>query len=103
MGILIIKSAFDIFLESTHTLTDGFDPDAVKQCREFIEQLPEVKNVPRIRGRISVNKIYLDVTIEVDPQMSVEDSHQITQQIELLMQYKFSVNDVDVHVEPYHR
>ena len=103
VGILIIKSAFDIFLESTHTLTDGFDPDAVKQYRAFIKQLPEVKEVPKIRGRISVNKIYLDVTIEVDPQMSVKDSHQITQQIELLMQYKFSVSDVDVHVEPYHR
>ena len=101
VGIIIIISAAEIFKESTLTLSDAYDPDSINEYRNFITQIPEVKRVSRIRGRISARKEYLDITIEVDPLMTVYDSHAVTQRIETYLTMKYGIQDIDIHVEPY--
>lgn len=47
-----------------------------------------------LRDRLSEQKIYLDATTEIDGNLSVIESHYITEEI-------FLAHNYQVHVEPY--
>lgn len=101
VGVIIIKTAYDIFKESTFTLSDGFDAEALESYRQLILKHPKVKRVTNLKGRLCGSQIYVDVTIEIDGQLTVIESHQITEDIERILAYNYSVREVDVHVEPF--
>lgn len=101
VGIAVIYSAYGIFRESTFTLSDGIDQDLLTQYQHTIEQHPKVIAVNNIRGRTGTNQIYLDVTIVLDPHMSVLESHNVTEELELILAHQHHVRDVDIHVEPF--
>ncbi|MBD3949751.1 cation transporter [Tuanshanicoccus lijuaniae] len=102
VSLLIIRTAFEIFKESSFVLSDGFDKEELQKYYTIIMKHPKVYNVSNLRARLSGNKIYVDVTIEIDGNLSVIESHHITEDIERILSYNYSVYDCDVHVEPYH-
>ena len=82
----ILKTAYDIFIESSFSLSDGFD-----------DRLLEDKSQ---RGRTYGSNIYLDITLEMNPDLSVFESHEIADQVESMLENRFGVFDTDVHIEP---
>ncbi|HEM2714917.1 TPA: cation transporter [Streptococcus suis] len=96
----ILKTAYDIFLESFFTLSDGFDENLLKKYEEDILKLPKIVSVKSQRGRTYGANIYLDVVLEMNPDLSVYESHEVTEQVEQLLTLKHGVFDVDIHVEP---
>ncbi|WP_138419807.1 cation diffusion facilitator family transporter [Aquibacillus sediminis] len=102
VGLIICKTAWSIFRESTHTLTDGFDEEQLDEIKLSIQQVQEVKEVKDVKGRIHGNQALLDVTIYVDPNLTVQESHDISDKIEILLDKKHDVPHAHIHVEPYH-
>lgn len=97
---LILKTAYDIFMESFFTLSDGFDEELLHQYEEDILKLPKIVSVKSQRGRTYGSNIYLDIVLEMNPDLSVYESHEITEHVETLLKLKHGVFDVDIHVEP---
>lgn len=97
----ILKTAYDIFIESAFSLSDGFDQQKeLQKYKEAILKLPKVSNVKSQRGRSYGSNIYLDIVVEMNPDLSVYESHEVTEQIEEILRKDFSVYNTDVHVEP---
>ncbi|NQI69981.1 cation transporter [Streptococcus suis] len=96
----ILKTAYEIFMESFFTLSDGFDEELLHKYEEDILKLPKIVAVKSQRGRTYGANIYLDIVLEMNPDLSVYESHEITEQVEQLLTLKHSVFDVDIHVEP---
>ncbi|WP_105145247.1 cation diffusion facilitator family transporter [Streptococcus suis] len=96
----ILKTAYEIFMESFFTLSDGFDEELLHKYEEDILKLPKVVAVRSQRGRTYGANIYLDIVLEMNPDLSVYESHEITEQVEQLLTLKHGVFDVDIHVEP---
>ena len=96
----ILKTAYDIFKDSVFSLSDGFDETLVEQYTQAITRAPKVKHVKLVRGRTYGSNIFLDVVVEMSPDLSVFESHAATEYIEKLLIDQFDVYDVDVHVEP---
>lgn len=96
----ILKTAYDIFMESSFSLSDGFDDQLLADYEKAILEIRKVARVKAMRGRTYGSNIYLDVVIEMNPDLSVYESHAITEEIEQLLQEKFGIIDTDVHVEP---
>ncbi len=69
----ILKTAYDIFMEATFSLSDGFDERNLKAYEKAILNIPKVTKVKKQRGRSYGSKI---------------------------LSKRFSVYDTDVHVEP---
>lgn len=86
---------------------------------QLMDKVPEVsffdkvrKSAKRVVGVLETEKIriqsygpdaHVDIDIEVAPQMSVEEAHQISQQVRNEIQKDWpAVRDVIVHVEPYY-
>lgn len=103
VGLMIIKTAWDIFKEASHMLTDGFTPEKLDPFKKTIESVQDVKNIRDIKARIYGNEIIVDTIIEVDPQLNVEESHNITDEIEKKMREEHDIKDVHIHIEPKKR
>ncbi|WEV45460.1 cation diffusion facilitator family transporter [Streptococcaceae bacterium ESL0687] len=98
--IFIFKTAYDIFSESAFSLSDGFDEQKIEDYKEAIMTIKDIEDVKNIRGRTYGSNIFLDVVVDMSPDMSVYESHLATEEIENLLRQKFDIFDVDVHVEP---
>ena len=85
VGLIICKTAWEIFVESSHMLTDGIDPDKMEEYADAIEHIGGVENIVDIRARMYGNQTYVDITIEVDARMDVGESHCITDNIEAML------------------
>lgn len=101
VGIIICKTAWDIFKDATHTLTDGFDEKQIEEIRASITKDPDVKKVVDVKGRVHGNQSVVDITILVDPQLNVQESHDITDRIENFLATKHTIMYAHIHIEPY--
>ena len=101
VGLIIIKSGYDIFKESAFSLSDGFPQEDLDNYRKIVRMVPGVRAVSDIRGRNYGANVYIDITILVDPEISVQAGHAITEKVESALQQTEAVTAIDVHVEPY--
>ena len=63
-------------------------------------EIPKISKVKSQRGRTYGSNIYLDITLEMNPDLSVYESHEIADQVESMLEERFGVFDTDVHIEP---
>lgn len=64
---------------------------------------PGVEGTEKVRIQQYGPDAHVDIDIEVNPQLTVDKAHQISQQVRLEIQKAWpAVRDVTVHVEPYY-
>ncbi|WNC12607.1 cation diffusion facilitator family transporter [Brevibacillus brevis] len=100
VGLIILKTAWNIFRESTHRLTDGFDQSHLEQLRGTISGISGVEEISDIKARYLGSSVLVDVVIHVDPDLNVVESHTITEKIEERMRKVHKINNVHIHIEP---
>lgn len=96
----ILKTAYDIFMESSFSLSDGFDERLLQDYKQAILEIPKITQVKSQRGRTYGSNIYLDIILEMNPDLSVYESHEIADQVEDMLMERFGVFDIDIHIEP---
>lgn len=101
VGLIICHTAWVIFTDSTRTLTDGFDENKLEKIRKSVLGVEQVKEVKDIKGRLLGNHDFVDITILVDPNLNVTESHAITENIEKLLADKHHITYAQIHIEPY--
>lgn len=101
IGLIIIKTAIEIFKDAVYLLSDGFDSELIHRIYDQIKPLPRVREVVEIRGRHHGSLLFIDITIKVNPNLNVRDSHSITEEIEQVIQGMDSNILTFVHIEPY--
>lgn len=100
VGLLICKTAWDIFKEASHELSDGFDVDKIELYRNVITEMDGIKGIKEIRGRNYGSNEVIDVVILVNSKLGIKEAHDIATQVEKVMMKDYGVYDVHVHVEP---
>ncbi|MGM0839381.1 MAG: cation diffusion facilitator family transporter [Bacillota bacterium] len=100
VGLLICKTAWNIFREASHYLTDGFDEQLIQAYEETIQTIQGVKGVKDIRARNYGNNTVVDVVILVRSTLDIKQAHDISSVVEEELMKKHEVYDVHVHVEP---
>ena len=100
VGFLICKTAWDIFSEASHELSDGFDEQKLKMYEDVIFDLEGVKGIKSIKGRNYGNNEVVDVVILVNSQLNVHQAHDIATKVEDTLTDEYGVYDIHVHVEP---
>lgn len=101
IGLIIIKTAIDIFKESVFSLTDGFDSEILEEITDELKQMPRVRDIVEVRGRQHGSLVLIDVTVSVNPNLNVRDSHSITEDIEQVVKDINPQAMTFVHIEPY--
>lgn len=100
VGIIIIYTAYTIFHDAAYTLSDGFNVDEAESLSTIVRLVEGVDELTDFKARMHGNLMFVDITVTVDPNLNVLNSHRITEEIEhRIMKVKpFSV--ILVHIEP---
>ncbi|ULO05051.1 cation transporter [Paenibacillus sp. 19GGS1-52] len=100
VGLMICKTAWDIFRKASHDLTDGFDATELELMKATVADIKGVQSIKDIKARIHGNNVLVDTTVLVDAQLNVVQSHDITEEIEEQLKERHQVSNVLVHIEP---
>jgi len=102
ISLLIFKTAYDVFVENTNVLIDArvVDNELIKET--VFKNYESVKEIHKIRSRGTQNNIFIDMHVQVDPDMNVRQSHTLMHDIEKTIQKDINSNaHVIIHIEPY--
>lgn len=101
VGLIICRTAWSIFVDASHSLTDGFDEELLKNIRQTIAATSGVLYICDLKGRMHGNEILLEATIQVDKTLNIVESHHISDEVELHLLENFGIHHTLIHVEPY--
>jgi len=105
VGILITIAILRIVWESGKAvfirLLDGVDPEVIDEIRHAASHTPGVKDITETRVRWSGHRMYAELNIAVDPELSIEKGHDIAKEVrhELLHHLKYLAN-ITIHIDP---
>jgi cation diffusion facilitator family transporter len=102
VALLIIHAAWVLTIQSARDLLDHTLPPAERTLiRELITSMhPDVNGYHKLKTRKAGNVRFIEFHMLVDPQMSVEKSHSITDDITRMIYDRFPYSNVTIHVEP---
>ena len=100
VGLMICRTAWTIFKEASHDLTDGFEVQKLKEIEETIKKTPGVQLVKDIKARLYGNQTFVDATIFVEPTLTVVEGHQIAETVEQRLIQEHKVFESTIHIEP---
>jgi cation diffusion facilitator family transporter len=102
VAILILWAAFKLTLDAVRDMLDtSFPPSEQKWLSTYLASLqPTVRSFHRIRTRKAGAARFIDMHVVVDPKMSVDESHLITEEISEEIERRFKNISVIVHIEP---
>ena len=102
ISLFIIKSSIGIFIDSNVELMDGVkDVNVYNKIFEAVATVPGASNPHRVRSRMIGNLYMTTLDIEVNPQITITQAHQIADAVEKSIKSSIdNVYDILVHVEP---
>ena len=102
VSLMIFYAAYNVFKENINILIDVKIVDDKEVKNLVITEYPCVKEMHKIRSRGTKNNVFMDMHIQVDPKMTVEESHRLMHNIERTIQKNIEENaHVIIHIEPY--
>ncbi|MDH5407983.1 MAG: cation diffusion facilitator family transporter [Gammaproteobacteria bacterium] len=102
VAMMIAKIAWDLAWHSLRELIDtGLEAERVDAIREMILKTDGVKTLHILRTRLMGGEALVDVHIQVAPEVSVSEGHQISETVRQRLIKNFEeVSDVMVHIDP---
>lgn len=100
VGLVICKTAWDIFRDASHDLSDGFDESVIESFKETVKQVQGVEEVMEIRARNYGNNAVVDVVLCVKGDMEFHEAHNVATNVENELKKSSEVLEVHVHYEP---
>lgn len=102
VALLIVKAAWELTAKSFQDLLDASLPDeevaSVKSVLEGVR--PKIAGYHALRTRKSGASRFVEVHVLVDPEMTVDESHALTDRIADGVNEKIGRTRVTVHIEP---
>jgi divalent metal cation (Fe/Co/Zn/Cd) transporter len=100
VSVLVMIASVRLAMRSSQVLLDRAPSGVEGQIRKIVASLPHIAEVRKIRVRDAGTQMFVDVTIAVDGDMSLGESHTVTDESERQIAAVISRADVTVHVEP---
>lgn len=102
-SLFILAVGFQTFRESANDLMDGSaPPDFVGEVTRLAESVARVEHVHGIRARRSGQYMIIDLKLDMDPAMTVKESHDVATRVKKLIFAGFpNVGDVMIHINPH--
>lgn len=101
--IFIIKVSIDIFIDTIDKMVDkSCSNDFINNLEKDILSNKSVIKIDLLKTRIFGNKIYADIEIAVDKNLSLIDAHNIAEDIHNDLEEKYKeIKHCMIHVNPY--
>lgn len=103
VGLIVIFLGLHVMRDTTLQLMDTMpSPPLLKQIREAAMSVPGAMGVEKCFARKTGLRYHVDLHLEVDPSMTVQESHDIATEVRNRIRNNLDwVADVLIHVEPF--
>ncbi|AEX85771.1 cation transporter [Marinitoga sp. 1135] len=104
VSLMILKTGFEQFMESSSELMES-SPE-LKELYELVAncscKTAKAQNPHKIRARKFGHRYFVDMHIELPPEMTVKEANEICAELEKRIKEKNpAIKDIIIHVEPY--
>jgi len=101
---IIVFNAVQLFLAPLRELMDTKPTGIILRVRKAALGIEDVRGVEKVLARKSGRQYLVDMHLEVDPDKSVRDAHELAHRVkDAIMQAMPAVQDVLIHIEPHER
>lgn len=102
-SFFILHIGYQTFREASHDLMDGTAPaDFIEALQALAESVEQVEHVHEMRARRSGQYMIVDLKLEMDPNMTVKQSHDVATRVKKLIFDRYpGVGDVMIHINPH--
>jgi cation diffusion facilitator family transporter len=102
VALMILKAAYDLTIKSVRDLLDaGLEPVEEQQLRVLIASHDEqIRGFHNLRTRKSGGRRFIEFHILVNPAMSVNHSHMLTDELTVKIREIMPDSLITIHVEP---
>ncbi len=101
VALMIIRAAYELTIQSGRDLLDANLPEEEKWIRNEISRLQfPIRGFHHLRTRKAGATRFVDLHIIMDKNLSIQESHRISEQVTAMIQRKFPTAQVMVHEEP---
>ena len=100
--LFIFKAALDIFKDAVRKVTDtSCSPDVEQQMRDAALSVPGALRVDSLRTRQFGSKLYVDMEVAADGNLTLYESHHIAEAVHDKLEHDFpAVKHCMVHMNP---
>ena len=100
--LFILKVSYDILKDAVAKMLDtSCGPDFDKKIEALVGAQEGVKAVDMVQSRMFGSKVYVDLEIEVDRDLTVGEGHDIAEHVHDVLEREYSsIKHVMVHVNP---
>ena len=101
--LFILKAAYDIFMDAVNKLTDtSCDAELERQMKDAALEVEGVLRVDSLRTRQFGSRVYVDMEVAADGELTLYASHHIAEQVHDKLEETFpTVKHCMVHMNPY--
>lgn len=100
--LFILKVAYDILKDALSKMLDtsrGEEYDA--KLRDYVLAQPDVLGVGLLQSRTFGNRVYIDLVIQVDGELTLRDAHAIAERVHAAVERDFpDIKHIMIHVDP---
>jgi cation diffusion facilitator family transporter len=102
IGVIIFALSIRVVSQTIGQLVDTMpEPSRLAQIRQVATSVPGTLGIEKCYARRTGLKYHVDLHLEVDPEMTVRESHKIASEVKQQIKARLRwVADVLVHVEP---
>jgi cation diffusion facilitator family transporter len=103
IGLIVVFLGLRVMRETVLQLMDTMpDEEQMSQIRTVAMRVPGARGIEKCFARKTGLRYHVDLHLEVDPQLTVRESHDIARSVKNTIKSELEwVEDVLVHVEPY--
>ncbi len=103
VGVIVGVLGLSVIREAIYPLTDAMpEPGRVEQIRRIALTIAGAEAVEKCYARKTGMKYHVDLHLEVNPDLTVRDSHVIAGRVRDALKHELSwIADVLIHVEPH--
>lgn len=100
--LFILKVAYDILKDALSKMLDtsrGEEYDA--KLRDYVLAQPDVLGVALLQSRTFGSRVYIDLVIQVDGELTLRDAHAIAERVHAAVERDFpDIKHIMIHVDP---
>lgn len=102
-SFFILHIGYHTFRDAANDLMDGTAPaDFIDALQALAESVEQVEHVHEMRARRSGQYMIVDLKLEMDPNMTVKQSHDVATRVKKLIFDRYpGVGDVMIHINPH--
>ena len=100
VGLIVVYVSVKLGIRTIQALLDVAPSGIEKKIISAVEVLPGVTDCHNVRLRYSGPQLFVDIHVAVDGNQTLKEAHNLTEEIERVIQMLMPNADVTVHPEP---